>query len=128
MTQTKKYKSYGVLRKNNLADIQNKEEALNNLLNNISGVDPNAGITFISQDLDAIRGLKDTDIGPDDFTQLAGTTVNTIQLDGSGNAILDSSGNPISAPINPLIRLKDSFQRYRTITEDPPAFASGQKP
>lgn len=128
MTQTKKYKSYGVLRKNNLADIQNKEEALNNLLNNLSGVDPSVGITFISQDLDAIRGLKNTDIGPDDFSQLAGTTVNTIQLDANGNVVFDPSGNPISAPINPLIRLKDSFQRYRTVTEDPPAFSSGRGP
>ena len=102
MNQPKKYKSYGVLRRNDLSDISDKELSLNNLLDNISGVDPGAGITFISQDLDAIRGLKDTDIGPDDFIQLAGTTVTTMQVDEFGNIVFDSSGNPISLPVNPL--------------------------
>lgn len=128
MTQSKKYKSYGVRRENNLSDLENREEALNNLLDNIPGVDAENGITFISQDLDAIRGLKDTDITSDDFIQLAGTTVNGIELDQSGNVVVDEDGNTISVPVNPLIRMSDSFQRYRRVTEEPPVFASGRGP
>lgn len=128
MAQTKKYKAYGILRKNNLSDIQDKEASLNNLLNNLPGVDEEAGITFISQDLDAIRGLKGTDIGPTDFSQLAGSTPFTIRVDGEGEPILDEAGEIVSVPVNPLIRLQDRFQIYRSVTEDPPVFSSGKGP
>ena len=124
MTQTKKYRSYGVIRKNNLSDILDKKESLNNLLNNISGVDPSAGVTFISEDLDSIRGLKDTDINPADFTQLAGSTPFTYRVDELGNSIPDAGGSPFLTVINPLIRIQDRFKLYRNVTEDPPVFAS----
>ena len=128
MTQTKKYRSYGVIRKNNLSDILDKKESLNNLLNNISGVDPSAGVTFISEDLDSIRGLKDTDINPADFTQLAGSTPFTYRVDELGNSIPDAGGSPFLTVINPLIRIQDRFKLYRNVTEDPPVFASGRGP
>lgn len=128
MVQTKKYKAYGVRRANNLSDILDAKESLNNLLNNISGVDPSAGITFISEDLDSIRGLKDTDIGPSDFTQLAGSTPITYRVDELGNSVPDSSGSPFLTVINPLIRIQDRFKLYRNVTEDPPVFASGRGP
>ena len=124
MAQTKKYKSYGVLRKNNLSDILDKTESLNNILNNLPGVNPEAGITFISPDLDSIRGLKDTDIGPSDFNQLANSTPFTYRVDELGNSVPGSNGQPFLTAINPLIRLEDRFKLYRNITEDPPVFAS----
>lgn len=128
MVQNKKYRSYGILRKNNMSDILNKEEALNNLLNNLPEVDEENGITFISQDLNAIRGIKDTDIGPSDFSQLAGTTPTTIQVDGNGVPVLNAANNIIVVDVNPLIRLEDRFRLYRGITEDPPIFSSGRGP
>lgn len=128
MAQTKKYKAYGVLRKNNLSDILDTKISLNNLLNNLPGVNPEAGITFISEDLDPVRGLKDTDIEPADFTQLANSTPFTYRVDELGNSVPGANGQPFLIPINPLVRLDDRFKLYRSVTEDPPVFASGRGP
>jgi len=46
MSFSKKYRSFGVRRENNLSDVENKTQALNNLLNNLPGVDPENNITF----------------------------------------------------------------------------------
>jgi hypothetical protein len=127
MAQNRKYRAYGILRKNNLADLRDKEASLNNLLNNLPGVD-GVDISFISQDLDAIRGLKETDITPDDFIQLAGTTPYSPRVDSNGVPVVDTAGDLISDPVNPLVRLEDRFALYRKITEDPPVFASGRGP
>ena len=91
MSQSRKYRSFGVRRENNLSDIDNKVQALNNLLNDLPGVEEESGITFISEDLDAIRGLKDTDIGPDSFIQLALTAPRTTEIDEEGNVILSEA-------------------------------------
>lgn len=128
MAQSRKYRSFGVRRANNLSDIDNPVQALNNLLNDLPGVEEESGITFISEDLDAIRGLKDTNIGPDSFIQLAQTAPKTTEIDEEGNVVLSEAGNPQQVLINPLVRLEDRFRQFRTVTEDPPVFASGQGP
>jgi hypothetical protein len=80
MSKSKKYKSFGVRRTNNLSDLQNKETALNNLLDDFPGVDPANNITFVSEDLNAIRGLKDTSVTPGKFAELIGLTPVVTQL------------------------------------------------
>jgi hypothetical protein len=118
MSRSRKYRSFGVLRNNNLSDIQNGVAALNNILRNSPGV--GGDISFISEDLDVIRGLKDTNINRDSFLQLRGSAVVETVL---------SSNNVFSeVVINPLIRLEDRFRQYRTVTGNPPYFASGQGP
>ena len=123
---SKKYRSYGIRRENNLLDINNKKDALNNLLNNMPGVGND--ITFISEDLDAIRGLKDTAITNEDFIGLAGSTPRITLVDELGNALLDSNGDPLQQVVEPLYRIEDRLRSYRKITEDPPIFASGTGP
>lgn len=123
---TKKYRSYGVRRENNLSDLDNKEEALNNLLNNMPGV--GGDISFTSQDLDAIRGLKDTAISTSDFTGLAQVTPRYTPVDENGIQILDSNGDPLLETIKPIYRVEDRIRSYRRITENPPVFASGTGP
>lgn len=124
---SKKYRSYGVRRENNLSDLDNKEDGLNNLLNNLPGVGSN-NTTFISEDLDAIRGLKDSSVQPTNFLGLAGSTPKTTLTDELGNTILDTNGNPIEQIIQPIYRVEDRFKVYRTITEFPPVFNSGTGP
>lgn len=123
---SKKYRSYGVRRENNLSDLDNKEEGLNNLLNNLPGVGD--GLTFISEDLDAIRGLKDTSIEPTNFLGLAGSTPKATRTDEFGNAVLDINRNPSEQIIKPIYRVEDRFKIYRTVTEFPPVFNSGSGP
>ena len=124
---SKKYRSYGVRRENNLSDLDNKEEGLNNLLNNLSGVGSN-NTTFISEDLDAIRGLKDTSVEPTNFLGLAGSTPKATLTDEFGNAVLDINRNPSEQIIQPIYRVEDRFKIYRTVTEFPPVFNSGSGP
>jgi len=128
MSFSKKYRSFGVRRENNLSDVENKTQALNNLLNNLPGVDPENNITFISSDLDAIRGLKDTNVEPENLFQLAGTAPReTILIQGvaPGGEIVTTE---IEQLIEPRIKLNDRFNNFRDITEDPPVFASGLGP
>jgi hypothetical protein len=128
MSKIRKYKSFGVRRDNNLSDISDKEASLNNILNNLPGIDEDAGITFISQDLDAIRGLKDTNVIPESFTQLAQSTPISTVVDSNGNIVLDENGNEILRAVTPLVRIEDRISKFRTVTEDAPAFTSGQGP
>jgi hypothetical protein len=128
MSQSRKYRSFGIRRENNLSDIENRVQALNNLLDDLPGVDPEEDITFISEDLNPIRGLKDTSIQPDSFTQLAQTATRTSLVDEQGQIILDENNNAIQVLVNPLVRIEDRFKQFRVVTEDPPVFASGQGP
>jgi hypothetical protein len=118
MSRSRKYRSFGTLRNNNLSDIQNGVAALNNILRNAPGVGGNT--SFVSEDLDVIRGLRDTNINRDSFLQLRGSAaVETVV--GSDNVLTE-------VVINPLVRLEDRFRQFRTVTSDPPYFASGQGP
>lgn len=123
---SKKYRSYGVRRENNLSDLDNKEEGLNNLLNNLPGVGD--GLTFISEDLNAIRGLKNSSVQPANFIGLAQSTPKITETDALGNIVLDVNGNPKEIIVRPIYRIEDRFNIYRTITEFPPVFNSGPGP
>lgn len=123
---SKKYRSYGIRRENNLVDINNKEESLNNILNNLPGVGEDN--TFISQDLDAIRGLRFTSIDSTDFIGLAASTPRVTLIDEEGNLVTDANGDPLIEIIRPIYRLEDRLRAYRKITEDPPVFSSGMGP
>ena len=120
---SKKYRSYGIRRENNLADLSDSTISLNNLLNNIPGVSGER--TFISEDLDVIRGLKDTDITTETFASISGTApTETVFFDANNNPI----ENPFERVIEPIIRLEDRAKLYRTYSEENPVFSSGMGP
>ena len=123
---SKKYRSYGIRRENNLSDINNKEEALNNLLNNMPGVGGDK--TFIVDDIAGIKGLSSTGIYASDFVGLAGSSPRITIVDEAGNAELDTNGDPVIEIIQPLYRIEDRLRSYRQITEYPPVFPSGLGP
>jgi hypothetical protein len=128
MSRSRKYRSFGFRRENNLSEVQNKEEALNNLLNNLPGVDPEEGISFIVDDLEPIFGLDQTNFSTSTITQIAQSATRGPLLDEQGNLVFDEFDNPINAVVSPLVRLEDRIKGFRSITEDPPVFASGQGP
>lgn len=117
MALSSKYRSYGIKRQNNLSDIGNKETALNNLLNNLPDVLD--GESFISQDLDAIRGLSSTNIFPANFVQLASSVPTYTYVDN------DQIRQDI---IEPIIRIKDRIRGYRSVTGTPGVLGSGMGP
>jgi len=116
MAISKKYRSYGLRRLNNLSDINDPEQALNNLLNDLQ---PRDGESFISQDLDATRGLKDTEVYPSTFIQLASSTPTYTFANTLG---------PQEDFVRPFIRLQDRFNTYRAVTGDPGILGSGMGP
>jgi hypothetical protein len=107
---TRKYISIGNRRDKNLADVENPVTALNNLLNGISGEG-----TFISEDLDAIRGLQFQKITANNLATIAGSTV----------FVTSSNTNAIDTPAQPLITLRDKVENARIITATIPAYQGG---
>lgn len=72
---SRKYATMGLRRENNLSDVANTRVALNNLLNNLVN-DPDPTKTFISEDLDVIRGLQNSNIISEKIQGLKGATIN----------------------------------------------------
>ena len=78
----KLYRRIGIRRDNNFSDIADPKKALNNLLDKL--VD--TGGTFISEDLDVIRGLFATGMSAGEYQQFAGSTVRETNIDGTTRA------------------------------------------
>ena len=78
----KLYRRIGIRRDNNFSDIGDPKKALNNLLDKL--VD--TGGTFISEDLDVIRGLFATGLSPNEYRAFAGSTVRETNIDGTTRA------------------------------------------
>lgn len=116
MSISQKYRSYGLRRLNNLSDIADPETALNNILNDLQ---IETGRSFISQDLDVIRGIKDANVDSSTFFQLASTAETYTFANTSG--IFEDF-------ISPTIRLQDKINQYRAVTGNPGAIASGMGP
>ena len=111
--KSKKYTNLGLRRDKNLSDVENPVLALNNLLNNI--VNDNTK-TFISEDLDAIRGIQNTAVNPAKLSDLANIKVQySLQV---GSTIQDFL-------VTPLVTLKDRIDNSKIITGETPAIAGG---
>ena len=78
----KLYRRIGIRRDNNFSDIDDPKKALNNLLDKL--VD--TGGTFISEDLDVIRGLFATGLSAGEYREFAGSTVRETNIDGTTRA------------------------------------------
>lgn len=111
MVSTSKYVSIGTRREKNLADLEDKTTSLNNLLDGITGEG-----TFISDDLDAIRGLQYDRVNADILGNLANITIKITNPN-------DPDG--ITIPAEPLITLKDRVKKAYLVTGEVPAFRGG---
>lgn len=117
MALSKKYRSYGIRRENNLSDLADPKAALNSLLDQLT---EESGKTFVTEDLDAIRGLKNTSINIEILSSIA-SIAKTYTYVNSANVSIEDVYEPI-------IRFKDDFNIYRSITGKPGALGSGLGP
>lgn len=78
----KLYRRIGIRRDNNFSDIGDPKKALNNLLDKLVDGDS----TFISEDLDAIRGLFATGLSANEYRNFGGSTVNETNINGTTRA------------------------------------------
>ena len=95
----KLYRRIGIRRDNNFSDLENRTEALNNLLDKL-GTDIPGG-TFISPDLDAIRGLFSTGLSASEYQQFGGSTVKETDINGN------------NAPVSPAITYQNRLDSFK---------------
>jgi hypothetical protein len=100
----KLYKRSGLNRERNLSDISNPTSALNNIIGPLADI---ADSTFISEDLDCIRGLSSSGISETDYKVLSGLTVK--QTDSFG----------IDQAVKPLITIKNRIDILEITTGNP---------
>lgn len=113
---SRKYLTLGLRRDFNLQDLPNKTAALDNLLDNLVN-DPDTSKSFKAEDLEAIIGIRNTDVTNQSLQYLNGMVVSYDVLDGQGG---------ISKPIvEPLILIKDRLERAKTVTSENPAILGG---
>ena len=112
MSISRKYFSFGNRRDKNLSDAGNSNTALNNLLDGLSGPG-----TFVTEDLDAIRGLQFQDITANNLSTLSNITVR-----------VNDPENPELPPVavQPLITIKDRVEKLNIVTGEIPAFRGGR--
>lgn len=111
---SRKFSALGLRRERNLSDVTSSETSLNNLLNNLVN-DPDPTKTFISQDLNAIRGLQNTNLTVEKLSVLSDITVRAT----------DPSESLLPKEVSPLIRIVDRLENIKIVTGEIPAIQGG---
>jgi hypothetical protein len=110
------FNNIGLRRDLNLADLDNPELALNNLLNNLVVTDE--GQSFSGGDLDAIKGIANSTVTNRDIAAMAGLAVKNAYLDPETNEIVEEVAKPV-------ITVKNQLDTITATTNDPPFFNGG---
>lgn len=114
---SKKFVQLGLRRDKNLSDVGDPTAALNNLLNNI---ETDSTKSFISEDLDAIRGLRNRSILPEKLYDLSGATQKYSKQTTVGQVVTIEE-----VEVTPFVTLKDRVDNAKTITGNIPAYLGG---
>jgi hypothetical protein len=99
------FKKVGLRRDNNLGDLSNSTEALNNLIDGL--VDNISVDTFISEDLDCIRGIYSAGLDNAGYSQIIGSAVE----------FTDSSGSNVD--FFPRITYQNRLDRFKIFAGNP---------
>lgn len=102
---SRKYITLGLRRDKNLSDVENPRTALNNLLDNLVSTE---GETFISEDLDAIRGIRNTNVNVTKVSGIAGVAVVYSNIDSglttfSIDSMSSDGANQSTITVNTLV-------------------------
>ena len=103
----KVYKRTGLRRDNNLADLTSSTSALNNLLDNL--VDEQSS-TFISEDLNAIRGISSFGMSNAQYGIFGGSAVKT------------TSSSGIEQFFEPKVTYQNRLDKFRLVSGEPRLF------
>jgi len=98
------FKKVGLRRDNNLGDLSNSNEALNNLIDTL--VDDSTS-TFISEDLDCIRGIYSAGLDNAGYSQISGSAIK----------VTNSSG--INVAFSPRITYQNRLDRFKAFSGEP---------
>jgi len=107
----KLYKRLGLRRDRNFSDLGSSTDSLNNLLNPLADISESA--TFISEDLNCIRGVSSTGLTTTGYRSIADLTLQ--QTDANG----------INQPVRPLQTLKNRLDIIRVVTGNDPTLNGG---
>lgn len=112
-----KYQKFGLRADKNLVDLENKNTALGNLLEGLT-VDP--ALPFRTTDVEAIIGLRNTDVTPADIIEAGSddTRVTYTPIDDPNN----------TQDVQPIVRIVDRIENYRVITGTPNFISGGDGP
>lgn len=116
MTKTSKYRSYGLVRDLNLSDIKDPVVGLESLLNNLPVTTGDK--TFISEDLDVLRGLVSSNIDYDIFRSF----VASVPVVDSTDPVTQETTTTI---VRPIIRIEDAFSELEDVTGEHPRYSGG---
>lgn len=111
------FNNIGLRRDLNLADLENRDLALNNVLNNLV-VTEDSTVTFSGGDLDAIKGISNSTVRNGDIASMAGLAVKQSFLDPIDNEIKEEVARP-------NITVKNQLDTITATTNDPPFFNGG---
>jgi len=98
------FKKVGLRRDNNLGDLSNSNEALNNLIDTL--VDDSTS-TFISEDLDCIRGIYSAGLDNAGYSQI------------SGSAVQFTNNSGINIAFTPAITYQNRLDRFKIFSGNP---------
>jgi hypothetical protein len=127
-----KYIKFGLRADKNLSDLENPNEALSNLLNNLSTqVDENGLPTgFTTNDLAPLIGLRNTGLASNVTTTgtYIGTSTDLISLNNSLVEYTPASAPNTKLEVQPRITIQDNISNFKTILGDPPYIRGGDGP
>jgi hypothetical protein len=101
------FKRIGIRRDRNLSDLSNTTESLNNLLNSL--VDSPQS-TFVSEDLDSIRGSFSLGFSNDQYRQII------------GSAEFTTNENGLTSPFLPRITYQNKLDNFKIFAGEPRLF------
>lgn len=109
----KTFRNFGLIRTNNLSDVEDSRESLTNVLNDLVSGD----LKFTAEDLDPIQGISNTNVRSSDFQKLAGITVE--------QSTANENQEIITQTASPFITIKNRIDQVIQTTDDPPFFNGG---
>lgn len=114
MSRSSRFQNIGLIRDNNLSDVEDPKASLTNLLNDLVTQED---VSFIAEDLDAINNISTTALRASDFRALSNISVE--------RSALNEQNQVIQITAEPFITIKNQIDSIILTTDDPPFFNGG---
>jgi hypothetical protein len=120
---TSKYIKFGLRADKNLADLENSNQALANVLDdNSAALDENGQKSgFTVADISPVIGLRNT--GLSDFTNEDGQSTDLANLNGTIVSFTNTQGQ--NQVVEPLVTIQDNISNFKSVLGNPPWINGG---